>query len=201
MLNQLSKIFPLRVLASVAAIAGVMIAFAWMAYHNRKMVEKMQTYESSGKGSKEFVQDGKNHSIAPTIKVVHPSEVREFLKQDPLFVNLLQEFKEVKQNLRNLQHAQISTSTTTNYIHTTVRDSLALDSIPYRVIDFKTPWTRKRIVISGDSVNLVETNFDTLYAATYWKRKWLFGRKESFTEITFSNPNTKAVIQYSLIKQ
>lgn len=200
LLSLINKI-PGRLLVIILLILLTMGAI-WVGYKKYTgMQQSISFYESMYTNQKSFTKDGKNHTITTAVEVTKPNEVKQFLMQDPNFKAIAKEVTILRRDLKNLQHAQLVSSATHNSIIAPVKDTIGRDSVPVQKISFQNNYTRKLITIKNGMADIEEDNYDTIFVATARHRKWILGKWHYNTECTFANPNTKAIVNWSVVKK
>ena len=103
---------------------------------------------------------------------------------------------------RQLRSFVQANTTAEKHIQTTLRDSVIMDTIKVKVIDYRDQWFTVKGVIQAEAVNLNIKTFDSLHVVNSLSRRphpwlWIFGGKRLF-ETVIDNKNP--FIKYSITK-
>lgn len=125
--------------------------------------------------------------------------IKEIRKTVP---DAIRDLKNLYIQPRQLQSFTQGTSTTETTIKTTLRDSVIMDTIRVKVIDYTDEWFTARGLISGNAVNMDIKTRDSLTVVNYLSKRphpwlWILGGKRR-PEAVISNKNP--FIKYSITK-
>lgn len=136
------------------------------------------------------------HLKTEAAEVTSRQALKHLSKYDAQFASLQTSFESVNKNLRNLQAAAWTGSTSTYNITTTLRDTVFSDSVRGRVFDVldTSGWCTGTGFVRDDKLNLDLVTRDSVDIAFTRKRR-LFRRSLYFAELKSKNPHTR--ITYS----
>ena len=106
---------------------------------------------------------------------------------------------------RQLKYFVQANTTANAHIETTLRDSVIMDTIKVKVIDYLDQWFTVKGLINGNTTKMDISTSDTLNVAGYLSRRphpwlWIFGgKRHPEAAITNKNPFIKYSITKSLV--
>jgi hypothetical protein len=136
--------------------------------------------------------------------VIENNKVLKVLaKSDSTIIQLKSEVTGLKKDMRNLSSANVIGSTTTITTQGDLRDSMAVlhDTLKvlYQKLDKVTPWMKKHIEIVNGKLTEKEKIYDTIMVAAYLEKRWFLGKGHLKVEAFSRNPDSKVVIDKSII--
>ena len=118
---------------------------------------------------------------------------------------VIQELKNLYIQPRQLRSFVQANTTAKAHIETTLRDSVIMDTIKVKVIDYQDQWFTVRGLISGNDTKMDIATSDTLNVVAYLSSRphpwlWIFGgKRHPEAAITNKNPFIKYSITKSIV--
>lgn len=203
----MNRLTAILIVALVLALAGM---YGYVD-HLENRLDKAEGYESlyNSQISKEKIwqDDLKQYHIKEGVAKANAEVLKDLAKQgDPRITKILEEFKSIKKNFKNLESFSEMQTQSISEIKGAVKDSsyrIVKDKDTIEVfakkIIAKNEWNNYDITIVGDSADIRREGREEFDMAVYWERLtkkgtktiWPFGKKEWSSEVISKNPETK----------